>query len=820
MDQEPIEQYFCEKNEHVPENYISFRTIYMTIGNGDEMPYEKIYFKFMNNSGYTYSNIGIFGKTNNETPKHLATFFKRADISFGLMEIFKNEEYLTKMKLKVLMLNRINSDQWNMEVNIFIDKTFLLSLYEQGKLPKFLFKIIQENCEDYRKQKYSYKNIEPPQDIYVNNHIVQNYKRELYTYQKNNVNWMIEMENNIKNNKGILTYELPENYYVYNIPNINEQLICDNKCKIVNLDEIENTEILFNGGVLSDDIGLGKTFQMLSLITEQLNKEENNTTLLICPSRLCKQWIEEINKTYDLKYKLIGNIRQFKKITPEIYKENDLIIISYNFLNNKNYIKYCEENPLNETLFHNYLWNRVVLDEGHEIINNLKKKAILEIREVLFNIKSKYRWICSGTPFNNAQSFVSLLKYITTIEFNSKYRHIYNDIIKALFRKNTKESVKEEVSIPEPIITTEFLNLSALERTIYDSALGNKDKQIEFCNHIMVSDDFDSILGNKPLSLDEIHNKMTEFYQTKTDTLDKRINKNKEEIDKLHNRINEIEYKLENETLTQVEIQNQVNKKIKKQKLLNTEIEKLENNKGEYESVKAKLNIFNNINEKLEEEETCPICLEELDDLTKTITPCGHIYCAGCIGNMKNVAHNTQMKCAMCRNKFKLDDLVVIKSNTIDKDNKPVLGTKIEYLMKTLKDILNENENEKIIVFSQWDNMLKLISKILNEHNFNHIFINGSLHIVSSKIRKFKLDSNINIVLMSSDKSPSGLNLTEASTIILLDSLNTTKDNAKIIEEQAIGRAVRIGQTKQVNVKRFIMRNTIEHDFYVRNIEE
>ena len=116
--------------------------------------------------------------------------------------------------------------------------------------------------------------------------------------------------------------------------------------------------------------------------------------------------------------------------------------------------------------------------------------------------------------------------------------------------------------------------------------------------------------------------------------------------------------------------------------------------------------------------------------------------------------------------------------------------------------------------------MLKLISKIFEENNINFIFINGSIHTVSSKIRKFKLDSSINVVLMSSDKSPSGLNLTEASHIFLLDSLNTTKENAIIIEQQAIGRAVRIGQTKNVIVKRFIMRNTIEHDYYIRNIEQ
>ena len=43
--------------------------------------------------------------------------------------------------------------------------------------------------------------------------------------------------------------------------------------------------------------------------------------------------------------------------------------------------------------------------------------------------------------------------------------------------------------------------------------------------------------------------------------------------------------------------------------------------------------------------------------------------------------------------------------------------------------------------------------------------------------------------------------------------------NTVLIEEQAIGRAVRLGQTKKVIVNRLIMRNTIEHDYYIRNIE-
>ena len=55
--------------------------------------------------------------------------------------------------------------------------------------------------------------------------------------------------------------------------------------------------------------------------------------------------------------------------------------------------------------------------------------------------------------------------------------------------------------------------MSPVERLIYDSALNNNDKKIELCNHIMVSDEHINILGNKPLTLDEIHEKMTLHYK-------------------------------------------------------------------------------------------------------------------------------------------------------------------------------------------------------------------------------------------------------------------------------------------------------------------
>ena len=146
------------------------------------------------------------------------------------------------------------------------------------------------------------------------------------------------------------------------------------------------------------------------------------------------------------------------------------------------------------------------------------------------------------------------------------------------------------------------------------------------------------------------------------------------------------------------------------------------------------------------------------------------------------------------------------------------LGTKLTALINYLKDILLD-KNNRVIVFSQWDSMLKMISKIFEEKEIKFLFLDGSLHVVNNRIQRFKLDLTNRVVLLSSDKSVSGLTLTEANHIILLDTLNhESKEMAYITEQQAIGRAVRIGQEKRVNVRRFIMRNTIEHEYYLRNI--
>tara|TARA_B100001758_G_C18301452_1_gene552622 strand:- start:215 stop:1135 length:921 start_codon:yes stop_codon:yes gene_type:complete len=303
------------------------------------------------------------------------------------------------------------------------------------------------------------------------------------------------------------------------------------------------------------------------------------------------------------------------------------------------------------------------------------------------------------------------------------------------------------------------------------------------------------------MSLSDIHKNMTQHYL-------KTIEKNKTKLDKLEN---EVEYIKHSITLG---LKDEDEKKGGQDDVIYEKETKIEELNKEIKLDESKLNIFDSLNNEYINKEDCPICLESLENLTKTITPCGHLFCASCIYKTKK---NTNMKCALCRQSFNSCEIKVFDSE-IEKECVEKLGTKLTYMIQHLDKILIENDENRIIIFSQWNNMLKMISKVLSEKDFKFVFFDGSIHVVNNRIKKFKLDKSYRIVLLSSDKSVSGLNLTEASHIILLDTLNhEKKEIASLIEEQAIGRAVRIGQTKNVKVERFIIRNSIEHDYFINN---
>ena len=132
--------------------------------------------------------------------------------------------------------------------------------------------------------------------------------------------------------------------------------------------------------------------------------------------------------------------------------------------------------------------------------------------------------------------------------------------------------------------------------------------------------------------------------------------------------------------------------------------------------------------------------------------------------------------------------------------------TKIGELMNILDEYLGGNE-EKVVIFSQWERMTRLVSRELDTQNIGYRYLHGS---VPSRNRKELFDHFNNDptcrVFLSTDAGSTGLNLQTASMIINLD----IPWNPAVLE-QRIGRVHRYGQQKKVSVINFVSTGTIEH---------
>jgi SNF2 family DNA or RNA helicase len=115
--------------------------------------------------------------------------------------------------------------------------------------------------------------------------------------------------------------------------------------------------------------------------------------------------------------------------------------------------------------------------------------------------------------------------------------------------------------------------------------------------------------------------------------------------------------------------------------------------------------------------------------------------------------------------------------------------------------------------------MLTLIGKTLSENGVSNCFVKGNVWARNKAIKKFKTGVNNEgddnkVIMLSLQNAASGTNLTEASHILFIEPINSTVEERKAIEGQAIGRACRVGQKNKVTVMRILIQDTIEEEIY------
>jgi SNF2 family DNA or RNA helicase len=114
-------------------------------------------------------------------------------------------------------------------------------------------------------------------------------------------------------------------------------------------------------------------------------------------------------------------------------------------------------------------------------------------------------------------------------------------------------------------------------------------------------------------------------------------------------------------------------------------------------------------------------------------------------------------------------------------------------------------EGHKVLLFSQFVSMLKIIRTKLEEMKLPYHWLTGASTDRAGIVKAFQEDENASVFLLSLKAGGSGLNLTSASYVILYDPWWNPA-----VENQAIDRAHRIGQTQPVIAYRMLTRSTIE----------
>lgn len=129
-------------------------------------------------------------------------------------------------------------------------------------------------------------------------------------------------------------------------------------------------------------------------------------------------------------------------------------------------------------------------------------------------------------------------------------------------------------------------------------------------------------------------------------------------------------------------------------------------------------------------------------------------------------------------------------------------SAKIEVLMEQIE---NKSSQHKILVFSQFVSMLDLIKEELQKRNISFEYLTGQTKNRAAKVNEFQENDQVRVFLISLKAGGTGLNLTEADYVYLVDPWWNPA-----VENQAIDRCYRIGQKKNVIAVRLICPNTIE----------
>ena len=237
------------------------------------------------------------------------------------------------------------------------------------------------------------------------------------------------------------------------------------------------------GGILADDMGLGKTVQILCVICSYLEKHKENSKpiMVVCPSSLCLNWQNEIEKfTTGVTSQVIHGSLEARKKQIENIKNYNIVITSYELLKRD-----IDEYKKSETQF-----KFIIADEAQYIKNNNTQNA-----KAIKNINAETRYALTGTPIENSLSELwSIFDFIMPgyLFGYRKFKEMYETPIvrdadeyatnklKKLIEPFVLRRIKKEVltELPDKMITILNSQMTDEQQDIYLSYLARAKKDV------------------------------------------------------------------------------------------------------------------------------------------------------------------------------------------------------------------------------------------------------------------------------------------------------------------------------------------------------
>lgn len=145
--------------------------------------------------------------------------------------------------------------------------------------------------------------------------------------------------------------------------------------------------------------------------------------------------------------------------------------------------------------------------------------------------------------------------------------------------------------------------------------------------------------------------------------------------------------------------------------------------------------------------------------------------------------------------------------------NSPVLMKEGNFVNESVKmDFIDEMmeevaPNHKILLFSSYTSMLKLVAQRIEKHDIGYTYLDGRMNQEQRQaaVKRFQSDDMCRVFLISLKAGGTGLNLTAADYVYILDPWWNPA-----AEAQAIDRCYRIGQDKHVMAYKIVCRDSVE----------